>query len=1417
MLASSHLDPILGIDIHWELIPTPAPVPTPLPNPFTGIVFDPIGLACGIAIGAAISAVVGAPFQGPVLYWGCFPATNTGTEGVHIPGHILIPPGTGWAPIPRTPKPVIRPGETPTPPKPITPDNDAIVVFGSKTVTVMGSNAVRLGDLVMSCSEPIRLPSSVVLAVPKGAPILIGGPMSLDIMAAIMASLRTRFMSDSLHSLVSRLSPGRFRNFLHRAVCFLTGHPVDVASGKVLSEHIDVALPGPLPLQLDRVYSSAFADRDGACGHGWSSSLDQAIWRERGKVVLRSDDGREIEFDSFDLPGHRVEPGQSLVHPIERLTLRCLPGDAWEVEAANGLVRSFRPAARASQLGRHPLHSRRAIGPVASIESIRATHVSQRIEFFYDARGFLEWVRDSAGRLLGFEHDAQGHMTALHMPKLDGEGWTCHRRYHYDDAHDLVAVEDALGQRWTFEYVTHLLACEVDRRGACYHFAYDGIGADAWCTRTWADDGSFDRVITYDKAQRRTWVSDAYGFTTTYHMNVIGQVTHVIDALGNTTEHVYDPQTLRRLRTIAADGGITGFDYDAQGAACGLEHPDGARVQLRHGRYDDPLEAVDAIGGVRRWEYDPQGRVIATINPLGERTHYGYEDQPGGSGLPSWATSPGGRSVAFGHDKHFNIAKIRSSSGREVNYTYDQRGQRTCIDERGGVKLTLRYDAEGRVVELARGSGEVQRRRYDAEGNLLEVEEGRRRVELRYSRAGGAGTRVIARIEGDRVERFDWDLEGRLVAHVDVAGRVHRLVRDALGRVIAETPNDGITRHYAYDASGRMVRAHDAEGRVIALERDRRGRVTKVQRPDGFCTYRYRADGYLVEASNELGRVELERDVLGRVVRECCDDDSVESHYDHEGLRHRLSSSLGLVNHLEYGQSRALTRLFLSPTRHELALAFERDGEGREQTRHLPGNLAVHWGFDARKRPARRHTLDTRASGAGSTREVARVREERRWHWEHDDQLRAVEHVTTGEVVRYEHDGLGQVVGEQGSRRTLVRSHDLAGNVRRQHEPSEREFTDDGRLLRDHAWHYTYDRSGHRIERRDASEQCWRYTHDSRGFLRAVERPDGQRIEYDYDALGRRRHKRHIGRPDAGGAVDEVRYVWDGRRLVHEVRGGDDLTTWHWSPHDVAPVAKTRAGKSWSIVADAMGNPTEMYDEAGDLSWQAELDIFGDAHVRVGSEDDCPWRWPGQYEDREAELYYNGFRYYDVQTGAYIARDPLGLLGNPTPYGYPTNPWAWSDPLGLVQDYMSFLDAANAWNAGEGAATPMSSDFIGKTWGLYQKTFRGNEVPVIGDFGDVARYIDRAGPGHAKLSLPMPPSTGFHWNTFVNDQWMQAFIDRNAVVLLASEPTEALLNSAEFGRSVFGREMDQLTAAGYKLMGKLGDRKDPLRMEPPCR
>src|SRR4029079_10113433 len=203
-----------------------------------------------------------------------------------------------WAPMPKLPKPSFK-GPPPPPGPPVAPEGDAIVVFGSPTVTLMGTSGSRVGCKAMTCGEPVRLQSSTILAIPKGMPVMIGGPPAISISDALGALLKSKWIAGYLHDLLSRMNPGRLRNLLSKAVCFVTGHPVDVATGRVLTDHVDWQLPGPLPLTFERSYSSAWANRSGPLGHGWSHTLDQAVWAERGRMVYLDGEGRELELGTL--------------------------------------------------------------------------------------------------------------------------------------------------------------------------------------------------------------------------------------------------------------------------------------------------------------------------------------------------------------------------------------------------------------------------------------------------------------------------------------------------------------------------------------------------------------------------------------------------------------------------------------------------------------------------------------------------------------------------------------------------------------------------------------------------------------------------------------------------------------------------------------------------------------------------------------------------------------------------------------------------------------------------------------------------------------------------------------------------------------------------------------------------------------
>lgn len=115
------------------------------------------------------------------------------------------------------------------------------------------------------------------------------------------------------------------------------------------------------------------------------------------------------------------------------------------------------------------------------------------------------------------------------------------------------------------------------------------------------------------------------------------------------------------------------------------------------------------------------------------------------------------------------------------------------------------------------------------------------------------------------------------------------------------------------------------------------------------------------------------------------------------------------------------------------------------------------------------------------------------------------------------------------------------------------------------------------------------------------------------------------------------------------------------------PVTKLTDWVAHSVVADHLGTrrwlcTTSAGKRDGKCSWIA---MGSCAKVRDKPQD-CPFRYPGQYEDQETGLYYNRFRYYSPSEGTYISQDPIGLLsGVLNLYSYVSNPNSLVDIYGL--------------------------------------------------------------------------------------------------------------------------------------------------------
>ncbi|MFL0203082.1 RHS repeat domain-containing protein, partial [Tenacibaculum maritimum] len=290
------------------------------------------------------------------------------------------------------------------------------------------------------------------------------------------------------------------------------------------------------------------------------------------------------------------------------------------------------------------------------------------------------------------------------------------------------------------------------------------------------------------------------------------------------------------------------------------------------------------------------------------------------------------------------------------------------------------------------------------------------------------------------------------------------------------------------------------------------------------------------------------------------------------------------------------------------------------------------------------------------------------------------------------------------------------GNLYKEEDQSDRVYGKGGRLLKDKEYHYKYDVEGHLIlkSKRRINEKLampkhdnildkwlgsgkpskeaqlahenwqlgdWGYVWYGNGRLKEVKNPDGSVVKMEYDALGRRTSKR------AQGKV--TRFFWEGNVLLHEwnhkeedtpavvvdaigmlsydkVAPIENLVTWVYESGRFVPSAKLVGGERYSILSDYLGTPIQAYDARGNIVWECELDIYGKVRNLHGEKTFIPFRYQGQYEDVETGLYYNRFRYYSPDTGTYISKDPIGLLGNnPNLYAYVHDVNSWVDVFGL--------------------------------------------------------------------------------------------------------------------------------------------------------
>jgi len=206
---------------------------------------------------------------------------------------------------------------------------------------------------------------------------------------------------------------------------------------------------------------------------------------------------------------------------------------------------------------------------------------------------------------------------------------------------------------------------------------------------------------------------------------------------------------------------------------------------------------------------------------------------------------------------------------------------------------------------------------------------------------------------------------------------------------------------------------------------------------------------------------------------------------------------------------------------------------------------------------------------------------------------------------------------------------------------------------------YTYDDNGSQLTATIGTSTTTN-TYDLFGQLKSYTGVDSVVTNYTYGPDGLRISK-------ASGNTSTA-YVWDGGNITNEfvsVKVGQNTTTTENKyVYGIGRIKATLGTAEVYYLYNAHGDVTGLTNASCDLTKSYVYDAFG-VETTPDAADTNPFRYCGEYFDKETETYYLRARHYDPTTGRFTQEDPMkdGLNW----YTYTANnPVSFIDPSGMV-------------------------------------------------------------------------------------------------------------------------------------------------------
>lgn len=664
-------------------------------------------------------------------------------------------------------------------------------------------------------------------------------------------------------------------------------------------------------------------------------------------------------------------------------------------------------------------------------------------------------------------------------------------------------------------------------------------------------------------------------------------------------------------------------------------------------------------------DYDGQGHAIREYTPRGMKegvaAKYEYDilGQMIQSEIPQKKENGGAsyQKTTIVYDNIGNVTKkeeqIDSDRTARTEYTYDNRGNlvmvKNCLEENKAQYVQYVYDIMGNKVRQFTGMTEP------LTITVSEVSDAADDADT-FSYAGKTYLLTVSgqkKSDDIRETRYEYNGKNQLTAFTDPEGR-------------RET--------YTYDVNSNLTKTVDKNGNTLKNSYDYRNRLTEAMAKEKKTgketrhTYTYNAYG---DVATQDDTAFVYDDVSGQVTKETT----------------KLTKNKDVVKNYTYdsaGNKSAFTVKAGDDTK--LSLAYDYDGESRlTSVTDEEGNEVVGYSYDTDGNLAERKV-------AGSSLTTT-------YTYDYQNCLTAMKNQTgsAGIISEYGSEYLlnGQklkedsdIAGKDGkkSEKSATYAYDLLGRIKKETKTGSKDisytydsnnnrkemkmgnkttaykYNKNDKLLRtdtlntdteeDSVVIYKYDKNGNQLatvnryeipsDKKDSTyididvtlgdnrlnENVVNHYNALNQLTQTLTK--NYKVSFTYDAEGLRTSKTVNG--------EKTVFVWDGDQLVLELSESGKVQKRYVRGNDLVYADKGNSTEKQFYVTDPHGNVVQLTDEGGKVIKTYEYDSFGN-EVKLDSKDENPFRYCGEYYDKETGEIYLRARYYQPAVGRFLTRD----------------------------------------------------------------------------------------------------------------------------------------------------------------------------------